>query len=191
LAKNKLNESEAYKYFVLRAQKIAISHGYDPINWEETFNHFGGNLNPKTVVHNWLGNGVAPRVTEAGFRCIVSNQDKWYLHYLDTSWEEFYENEPLTNITNPKQQALLIGGEVCMWGETVDPSDIEQTIWPRAAAAAERLWTSFDKIARDPTKVANRLANFRCLLNQRGVAAAPLNETGRGAPPNPGSCYMQ
>ena len=45
-------------------------------------------------------------------------------------------NEPLTNITNPKQQKLVIGGEVCMWGEHIDASDIEQTIWPRAAAAA-------------------------------------------------------
>lgn len=45
-------------------------------------------------------------------------------------------NEPLTNITNSKQQKLVIGGEVCMWGEHIDGSDIEQTIWPRAAAAA-------------------------------------------------------
>ncbi len=45
-------------------------------------------------------------------------------------------NEPLTNITNPTQQKLVISDEVCMWGETVDASNIEQTIWPRAVAAA-------------------------------------------------------
>ncbi|KAL4593735.1 hypothetical protein ACB092_M015900 [Castanea dentata] len=100
-------------------------------------------------------------------------------------------NEPLTNITNPNQQKLVLGGEVCMWGEHIDGSDIEQTIWPRAAAAAERLWTPYDNLAKDPRQVTGRLAHFRCLLNQRGVAAAPLAGLGRVAPEEPGSCYTQ
>ncbi|XAR65834.1 Beta-N-acetylhexosaminidase [Bertholletia excelsa] len=191
LQKHAMSESDAYQYFVLRAQQIALSHGYEIVNWEETFNNFGNKLSRKTVVHNWLGGGVAKKVVEAGLRCIVSNQDKWYLDHLDTTWPEFYMNEPLTNITNPKQQQLVIGGEVCMWGEHIDGSDIEQTIWPRAAAAAERLWTPYDKLAKDPRKVTARLAHFRCLLNQRGVAAAPLAGPGRVAPEEPGSCYMQ
>ncbi|XP_020676370.1 beta-hexosaminidase 3 [Dendrobium catenatum] len=191
LKKNGMKESDAYRYFVLRAQKIASSHGYEFINWEETFNDFGKQLSPKTVVHNWLGRGVAEKVVDAGLRCIVSNQDKWYLDHLDATWEGFYLNEPLENITKPEQQKLVLGGEVCMWGETADASDIEQTIWPRAAAAAERLWTPTWKLATDPKVVAPRLAHFRCLLNKRGVAAAPLFAPGRGTPPFTGSCIQQ
>ncbi|XP_058183164.1 beta-hexosaminidase 3-like isoform X2 [Rhododendron vialii] len=191
LQKQGMNASQAYEYFVLRAQEIALSHGYECINWEETFRTFGDKLNRKTVVHNWLDVGTAARVVAAGLRCIVSRQDKWYLDHLNTFWPEFYSYEPLTNITDPKQQELVIGGEVCMWGETVDGSDIEQTIWPRAAAAAERLWTPYEKLAKDPAQVIGRLTQFRCLLNQRGVAAAPLTGYGRGAPHEPGSCYMQ
>ncbi|XP_078182328.1 beta-hexosaminidase 3-like [Carex rostrata] len=186
-----MNESDGYRYFVLRAQNIAISHGYDIINWEETFNNFGDKLSPKTVVHNWLGSGVAEKVVADGLRCIVSNQDKWYLDHIDANWQGFYTNEPLTNISNPAQQKLVLGGEVCMWGEHIDTSDIQQTIWPRAAAAAERLWTPFDKLAKDPEQVASRLAHFRCLLNKRGVQAAPLFGFGRQVPSEPGSCYKQ
>uniref|UniRef100_A0A7N0U6L8 Beta-hexosaminidase n=1 Tax=Kalanchoe fedtschenkoi TaxID=63787 RepID=A0A7N0U6L8_KALFE len=186
-----MNGSDAYQYFVLRAQKIALSHGYEVINWEETFNNFGRKLSPKTVVHNWLGGGVAQKVVASGLRCIVSNQDKWYLDHLDATWEGFYMNEPLANITNSKHQKLVLGGEVCMWGENIDGSNIEQTIWPRAAAAAERLWTAYDNLAKNPSKVITRLAHFRCLLNQRGVAAAPLLGQGREAPEEPGSCYAQ
>ncbi|KAF8719743.1 hypothetical protein HU200_024496 [Digitaria exilis] len=138
-----------------------------------------------------LGSGVAQKVVAAGLRCIVSNQDKWYLDHLDATWEGFYMNEPLTNIYNPEQQKLVLGGEVCMWGEHIDASDIQQTIWPRAAAAAERLWTPFEKLAKDTGSVTARLSRFRCLLNQRGVAAAPLAGYGRSAPSEPGSCVTQ
>ncbi|KAL3507297.1 hypothetical protein ACH5RR_032679 [Cinchona calisaya] len=191
LEKKGLNESEAYQYFVLEAQRMASSYGYDIINWEETFVNFGSKLSRKTVIHHWLRGGVVQQATAAGFQCIVSNQESWYLDNLGTTWQEFYANEPLMNITKPKQQALVMGGEVCMWGERVDGSDIEQTIWPRAAAAAERLWTSYDNLAKNSTEVTERLAHFRCLLNQRGVAAAPLTGRGRAAPVEPGSCYKQ
>ncbi|KAG0483319.1 hypothetical protein HPP92_011403 [Vanilla planifolia] len=191
LKEHQMNASDAYTYFVLRAQKIALSHDYEVINWEETFNNFGEKLSRKTVIHNWLGRGVAQKVVASGLRCIVSNQDKWYLDHLDATWEGFYMNEPLENITKPEQQKLVLGGEVCMWGETVDASDIEQTIWPRAAAAAERLWSPIGKLATNPNQVATRLAHFRCLLNQRGVAAAPLFGLGRAIPPHQDSCMRQ
>ncbi|XP_044508140.1 beta-hexosaminidase 3-like [Mangifera indica] len=191
LKKQGISESEAYQYFVLKVQKIALAHGYELVNWEETFNNFGEKLNQKTVVHNWLGSSVAENVVKAGLRCIVSNQDKWYLDHLDTQWQQFYLNEPLTHITESSQQKLVIGGEVCMWGETVDTSDIQETIWPRAAAAAERMWTPYDKLANDTTRVTGRLAHFRCLLNQRGIAAAPVAADGRGTPSEPDSCFKQ
>lgn len=55
----------------------------------------------------------------------------------------------------------------------------------------ERLWSPLDKLASDPKQVTARLARFRCLLNQRGVAAAPLAGLGRAAPSEPGSCIKQ
>lgn len=55
----------------------------------------------------------------------------------------------------------------------------------------ERLWTPYDNLAKNPREVTARLAHFRCLLNQRGVAAAPVAGFGRVAPVEPGSCYMQ
>ncbi|AAB60911.1 ESTs gb/T43256,gb/46316,gb/N64930,gb/AA395255,gb/AA404382 come from this gene [Arabidopsis thaliana] len=191
LKKHRMSEKEAYQYFVLRAQKIALSHGYEIINWEETFINFGSKLNRKTVVHNWLNTGLVENVTASGLRCIVSNQEFWYLDHIDAPWQGFYANEPFQNITDKKQQSLVLGGEVCMWGEHIDASDIEQTIWPRAAAAAERLWTPYAKLAKNPNNVTTRLAHFRCLLNQRGVAAAPLVGGGRVVPFEPGSCLAQ
>lgn len=72
----------------------------------------------------------------AGYRGILSNNDAWYLDHLYTEWQTFYTNDPMEGITNATQQELVLGGEVCMWGETVDASDLFNTVWPRAAAAA-------------------------------------------------------
>ncbi|MQM13692.1 hypothetical protein Taro_046615 [Colocasia esculenta] len=189
-----MTSKEAYQYFVLRAQELAIAQKRTPVNWEETFNTFAEKLHPHTVVHNWWGPGVCPKVVEKGFRCIVSNQGEWYLDHLDVPWEDLYKSEPWDGIDDTSRQDLVIGGEVCMWSETVDTSDVQQTIWPRAAAAAERLWSQREDIPTEDLNVTAlpRLEYFRCLLNQRGVPAAPVtNFFARQPPIGPGSCYVQ
>ncbi|KAI4339206.1 hypothetical protein MLD38_024170 [Melastoma candidum] len=116
------------------------------------------------------------------------------LDHLDVPWGKVYSAEPLEGITDPSKQNLVLGGEACMWGETADPSNVLQTIWPRAAAAAESLWSKQEAI---PTTNLNmiappRLHYFRCLLNSRGIQAAPVtNMMARSKPYGPNSCYDQ
>uniref|UniRef100_A0A7N0UCN4 beta-N-acetylhexosaminidase n=2 Tax=Kalanchoe fedtschenkoi TaxID=63787 RepID=A0A7N0UCN4_KALFE len=189
-----MTTKDAYQYFVLKAQDLALSKGWTPVNWEETFNDFASNLNPQTVVHNWLGPGVCPKAVAKGFRCIFSNQGVWYLDHLDVPWDEVYNAEPLEGIQKSSEQDLILGGEVCMWGETADASNVQQTIWPRAAAAAERMWSSREGVSKGniTTSVLPRFHYFRCLLTRRGVQAAPVtNFYARRPPTGPGSCYEQ
>ncbi|XP_027184788.1 beta-hexosaminidase 1 [Coffea eugenioides] len=194
LQDHNMTVKDGYQYFVLKAQEIALSLNWTPVNWEETFNTFPSKLNPQTVVHNWLGPGVCPKAVAKGFRCIFSNQGVWYLDHLDVPWNETYYAEPLEGIKDASEQRLVLGGEVCMWSETADTSDVQQTIWPRAAAAAERLWSDREATSAPDTKSSalNRLEYFRCLLNRRGVAAAPVrNQYARRPPIGAGSCYDQ
>ncbi|XP_029126540.1 beta-hexosaminidase 1 [Cajanus cajan] len=193
LRNQNMTAKDAYQYFVLKAQNIALTKNWSPVNWEETFNTFPSKLHPRTVVHNWLGPGVCPKAVAKGFRCIFSNQGVWYLDHLDVPWDVVYTAEPLEGIQKASEQKLVLGGEVCMWGETADTSDVQQTIWPRAAAAAERLWSQRDSTSGNANKIAlARLQYFRCLLNRRGVPAAPVtNFNARTAPVGPGSCFDQ
>ncbi|KAK9151985.1 hypothetical protein Syun_010294 [Stephania yunnanensis] len=119
--------------------------------------------------HVGLEGNVAPRVVAAGLRFIVSNQDKWYLDHLDATWDQFYVDEPLANITNSKQQKLVIGGEVCLWGEHIDGSDIEQTI---SATCCKEMQAS------------GRI--------ERGVVCCSIGRSRQSVVPvEPGSCYKQ
>ena len=101
-----------------------------------------------------------------------------------------YSQEPCTGIPDHLCDTLVLGGGGEMWGETVDTSDIQQTIWPRLGAIGERLWSP--RNVSDPAVAAKRFSAFRCLLNRRAVAAAPAkNGQARSAPPGPGGCYDQ
>jgi len=75
--------------------------------------------------------------------------------------------------------------------QTVDASDLEQTVWPRLAAIGERLWSPAANSASSAV-AEERMEDFRCLLNRRGVKSAPVNNANaRSAPPQPGSCLEQ
>lgn len=89
-----------------------------------------------------LRGGICPKAVGDGFRCIFSDQGVWYLDHLDVPWDRAYRADPLEGISDSSQQKLIIGGEVCMWGETADASNVQQTIWPRAATAAGTFCTS-------------------------------------------------
>lgn len=85
-------------------------------------------------------------------------------------WERFYRCNPLAFPGTAAQKRLVLGGEVCMWGEVVDETNIQQRVWPRACAAAEVLWfggTSSDAI--------ERIEEHVCRLKKRGIPAQPPN----------------
>ena len=189
-----LSADDGYAYFVKRAASIAIAQGRRPIQWVEVFDHFGSKLDKSTIVHVWKAKSTLTAVVAAGYNALINNSpgdDSWYLDHLDIAWKALYANEPCADITDPKQCKLVLGGQGEMWGETVDVSDIQSTVWPRLGAIAERLWSPRAKIA-DADAAHARMRAFRCLLNRRGIAAAPVdNAEARAAPHGPGGCFEQ
>jgi hexosaminidase len=112
-------------------------------------------------------------------------------------WKKYYECDPENFPGTTEQKELVLGGEACMWGEVVDWTNLESRVWPRACAAAEKLWSSpeaFEKKSRssrlmpwyvpsklenyDIDEVAARLEEHRCRLVQRGIQAQPPNGAG-------------
>lgn len=57
---------------------------------------------------------------------------------------DMYNVEPLSGLDfdpTPEQVALLLGGEACSWGESVDETNFDERVWTRGPAVSERLWS--------------------------------------------------
>ena len=138
----------------------------------------------------WKPSTNITEVVQNGYDCLVNVgyvTNSWYLDNLGTTWDKAYGFDPRGSVP-PNLQSKVLGGHGEMWGETVDPSDFDATVWPRLAAIGERLWSSVD----DVDAARPRLEAFRCLLLERGVGAAPLNNTlARTAPVGPGACTQR
>ena len=56
------------------------------------------------------------------------------------NWRHVYVYNPLVNVS-AELQHLIYGGEAHLWAEQNDPISMDNKLWPRAAAAAEVLWS--------------------------------------------------
>jgi len=192
LKQNNYTADQAYGYFVDKVARIALAQGHRPIQWSEVFDHFGNKLAKGTIVHIWKSNTNVTQVVADGYNVLINVGyvwDSWYLDNLDITWDNCYQNEPCVGVPD-NLCPMIYGGHGEMWGETVDASDLQSTVWPKMAAIAERLWSP--RATTSLEQAHSRIEWFRCLLNLRGIAAAPVNNlVARTAPPGPGSCYLQ
>jgi len=180
--------SELFGYFVSRVVGIAKDIGKRATVWDESIIR-SGRTPTDAVVQIWHPDpGLLQKAISAGHDAVYSPDGPWYLDGLGSTWQDMYKVDPMANLSAASGKVLGGGGE--MWGETVDPSDIESTVWPRLAAIAERLWSPASTTADGPTAAQPRLEAFRCLLLQRGVRSGLVGGTGRAPPPGPGSCLQ-
>eukprot|EP01038_Epipyxis_sp_PR26KG_P008863 gene8863-11956_t len=158
-------------YFISKSDKIANDLGASVIHWEEVF-LAGCEVPENTLFQVWTDSSKVSQVTGAGYKIIASPSDYWYLDHADNTWQVMYNYDPYMGITNTTQQALIYGGEVCLWGEHVDDKNIESFMYPRASAAGERMWSL--QTVTNIDDALNRLLIQRCRLVARGVYSSPV-----------------
>ncbi|KAI4177665.1 MAG: hypothetical protein LQ343_000128 [Gyalolechia ehrenbergii] len=185
----------------LMQQFVDFNHGYvraagmTPMVWEEMLLEWNLTLGKDVVVQAWLSDASVAETVAMGHKVIAGNYNYWYLDcghgswldplssatspFLDycsplKNWHFIYTYDPLYNIP-PNSSHLVLGAEVYLWSERVDPVNFDQVVWPRAAAAAEVLWAGAkDEEGRNRSLVdaGGRLGEWRERLVGRGVGAA-------------------
>ncbi|EFN52781.1 hypothetical protein CHLNCDRAFT_58755 [Chlorella variabilis] len=109
-------------------------------------------------------------VTGHGYDAILSAP--WYLNlgsYAGQEWQRYYAVDPTDFQGTTEQKDRVLGGTACAWGEFIDAVNSVNRVWPRAAAVSERLWSPAD--ATNVDEAAARLADLRCRMLSRGIAA--------------------
>lgn len=124
-------------YFNRQLQPILVRHHKRMIGWEEILNP---ELPDTVAVEAWLGIPAVNEIAQAGHDALLAAG--YYLDLMQPAGEH-YQVDPLPADTplTAAQQAHVLGGEACMWGERVDPEVLDSRLWPRLAAIAERLWS--------------------------------------------------
>ncbi len=124
-------------YFNQRLLKILEKHKKRMVGWDEILNPA---LPKDVVIQSWRGAKSLSDAAKLGYQGILSQP-----YYLDgmKSAKEHYLSDPLPSSSDltPEQRKLVLGGEVCMWGEHINARSIDSRIWPRTAAIAERFWS--------------------------------------------------
>jgi len=123
---------------------------------------------PKAIViQSWRGQKSLADAARHGFSSILSAG--YYLDHMELA-STLYAVDPLNgdaaSLTD-EEKARILGGEIAMWGEFVNPENVDSRIWPRAAAIAERLWSPAE--TKDVESMYRRLNSVSRELDQRGL----------------------
>uniref|UniRef100_A0A0P4VQB6 Beta-hexosaminidase n=1 Tax=Scylla olivacea TaxID=85551 RepID=A0A0P4VQB6_SCYOL len=120
----------------------------------------------------------ARRLTQEGYSVILSDPKTWD---LSSGHGDAYGSGPVPKNAYKGWQAVygthlqkgagpgkVLGGEAVLWSRQVDGGNLDATVWPRAAALAERLWSNPSTSWRE---AETRFIHHRQRLVQRGVQA--------------------
>jgi hexosaminidase len=129
--------AELQALFNQRLETILKKHGKKMIGWDEILNP----ALPKTIViQSWRGEASLAEGARQGYQGTLSAP-----YYLDgqKSSAQMFLADPIPSDTTltPDQQKLILGGEVCMWAEQLNPETVDSRVWPRTMAVAERFWS--------------------------------------------------
>ncbi|OMJ20087.1 Beta-hexosaminidase 2 [Smittium culicis] len=201
-------ESLLRKYYGFVYQKIADAKK-TPMCWEETLMHTNFTLPKNSIVQAWIDEASVPEIVKKGYRVVASPYTSFYLDcghgawlsnwsngnsWCDPfkTWMKIYSYNPFVNITTPEARSLVLGGEVALWAEQADETNVDKLLWPRAAASGELFWSGptvpNTETRRDINDAAIRIGEHRFRLLARDIQAEPTQPL--WCVRNPGACNL-
>jgi hexosaminidase len=125
-------------WFTKRVQAIVRKHGKDMEGWDEILD---GDLPKNSLIQSWRGADSLANSARLGYKTVLSAG-----YYLDLMYpaSQHYAVDPLAGPSatlTAAEKSNIIGGEAAQWTEYVTPENLDNRLWPRTGAIAERLWS--------------------------------------------------
>lgn len=136
---HKIKDNHALQtYFTKRVEVIVHKHGKDMEGWDEILD---GNLPKDSLIQSWRGAESLADAARMGYKTILSAG-----YYLDLMYpaSQHYAVDPLSGKSaalSAEEKSHILGGEAAQWAEYVTPENLDNRLWPRLGAIAERLWS--------------------------------------------------
>ncbi|CAD7970853.1 unnamed protein product [Amoebophrya sp. A25] len=179
------DSAKAYTKFVARLAEMSQRVGKRPIFYDEAAQY--ANVTRRAIIQVWKGPDRLRSLVRAGYDVIYSSLDTTYLN-MDTPWQKMYAQDPIPNGLSMSERNRVLGGEALAWGEHLDASNVESTIFPRASILAELFWSPPKMGPRRAT--LGRLVAWRCQMLSLGIQAEAVGYSGMRLPLGPGPCWQ-
>ena len=155
--------AELQTYFNQRLLPILAKHHKKVVGWDEILTP---GLPKDIMIQSWRGVESLSAGATQGYTGILSAP--YYLDAQKTSEQMFLDDViPVDTKLTADQQKLILGGEICMWAEQLNPVTIDSRIWPRSMAVAERFWSP--QSDRDVADMYRRLRVASLELEEVGL----------------------
>ncbi len=152
-----------HAYFNKRLVAIVKKHGKIMMGWDEIVHP---DVPREALIQSWRGPKALAEAARQGYPVILSTG--FYLDLMQSA-AQHYDPDPLGGdaaALPPEAKARVLGGEACMWTEFVNPENLDNRLWPRLAAVAERLWSPAE--ARDVDSLYARLEALALQMEAQG-----------------------
>lgn len=159
-------------YFNTRILGILAGLHRHMMGWDEILTP---DLPRDVVVQSWRGEESLATAARQGNRGVLSAP--YYLDGMRPAGVHYLADPlPATSTLTPAERRLILGGEVCMWGEHLYAGTIDSRVWPRTAAIAERFWSPAP--VRDVDDMYRRLAAVSLELEGVGLTHLQSGDAG-------------
>jgi hexosaminidase len=168
-----LKDNEALQaYFNTRVLRILTRLHKHMMGWDEVLTP---GLPKDVVVQSWRGQASLFKGAKLGYKGVLSAP--YYLDGMRPAGVHYLADPlPSSSDLTPDERKLILGGEVCMWGEHVYARTIDSRIWPRTAAIAERFWSPEN--VRDVDDMYRRLIPTSVELETLGLTHLQSEDAG-------------